>query len=45
MKKLVSLLLAAMMVLSLVACGKSSKTPTTKPDGGNTQTPCTYQPF
>lgn len=44
MKKLVSLLLAAMMVLSLAACGNSSNTPTTKPDGGNTQTPGTEQP-
>lgn len=44
MKKLVSLLLAAMMVLSLAACGNSSNTPTKNPGSDNTQTPGTNQP-
>ena len=38
MKKLVSLLLAAIMILSLAACN-NNPTPSSNPSGGNTDTP------
>ena len=38
MKKLLSLLLAAVMCLSLVACGGGNDTPSTNDDGGNNAT-------
>ena len=38
MKKILAMLLAAMMMLSLVACGNNASTPTDEPNSGNEET-------